>query len=381
VTGTQAALYAEIDLELSWSEEALPQSERTKHVHGLHPYLGKFPPQLAEALIERHCPEGGLVLDPFCGSGTTLVEAIGLGRDATGCDVSAFNALLAREKTRPHDPAVVAAGLDETLARAEAALVAGAAAGPVPAYLAEWYGDDARRELLAYRAAIEPGSAWSGLAALVLSRAARSARLVRHDALDAAREPVREPYWCHKHRRTCVPTAGAMRFLRRYSSDAATRIAAFAELRSPGAVADVHHLDARDLRLERPADALVTSPPYVGVIDYHDQHAYAYALLALEPRARQEIGSRLRGASASAVRAYATEMVAALAAAASCVRPGAPLAIVVNDRLGLYGDILERAGLQLESRSLRHVNRRTSRRAGEYYEEILVARRPQGASR
>ena len=78
----------------------MPQSERTKHVHGLHPYLGKFPPQLAEALIRRHCPAGGLVLDPFCGSGTTLVEAVGLGRDAVGCDVSAFNALLTREKTR-----------------------------------------------------------------------------------------------------------------------------------------------------------------------------------------------------------------------------------------------------------------------------------------
>ena len=38
---TQAALYAEIDLELSWSEDALPQVERTKHVHGLHPYLGQ----------------------------------------------------------------------------------------------------------------------------------------------------------------------------------------------------------------------------------------------------------------------------------------------------------------------------------------------------
>ncbi len=137
----------------------------------------------------------------------------------------------------------------------------------------------------------------------------------------------------------------------------------------------MHHLDARDLRLERPADALVTSPPYVGVIDYHDQHAYAYALLGLTQRPDEEIGSRSRGTAARAVRAYADDMVAALAASAACLRPGAPLAIVVNDRLGLYGEILERAGLQLESRSLRHVNRRTSRRAGEYFEEILVARR------
>jgi hypothetical protein len=373
VTGTQDALYAEIDLELSWSETALPQSARTKHVHGLHPYLGKFPPQLAEALIGRHCPAGGLVLDPFCGSGTTLVEAIGLGRDAVGCDVSAFNALLAREKTRVHDPAEIAGGLEATLARAETALATDASAAPAPAYLVQWYGDEARRELLAYRDAIEPGSPWSGLASLVLTRAARSARLVRHDALDGAREPVREPYWCHKHRRTCLPTTGALRFLRRYSGDVSARIAAFAELRPAGPRASVHHIDVRELRLERPADAVVTSPPYVGVIDYHDQHAYAYALLGLAPRADAEIGSRSRGGGARAVRAYADEMVSALATAAICLRPGAPLAIVVNDKLGLYGDILERAGLQLESRTLRHVNRRTSRRAGEYYEEILIA--------
>ena len=374
MSGTQEALYAEIDLELSWSESALPQSERTKHVHGLHPYLGKFPPQLAEALIRRHCPSGGLVLDPFCGSGTTLVEAVGLGRDAVGCDVSAFNALLTREKTRTHDAAAAAAGLAATLARAEALIEAGAVPAETPAYLARWYGEDARRQLLAYRAAIEPESPHGGLAALVLTRAARSARLVRHDALDGAREPVREPYWCHKHRRTCSPTAGALRFLRRYSHDVAARVAAFAALRPAGAHATVHHLDVRDLRVERPADALVTSPPYVGVIDYHDQHAYAYALLGLAQRPEEEIGSRSRGAGARAVRAYADDMVTALATSATCLRPGAPLAIVVNDRLGLYDDILERAGLQLESRTLRHVNRRTSRRAGEYFEEILVAR-------
>ena len=54
--GTQETLYAEIDLELSWSESELPQSERTKHVHGLHPYLGKFPPQLLAAFREEWGP-------------------------------------------------------------------------------------------------------------------------------------------------------------------------------------------------------------------------------------------------------------------------------------------------------------------------------------
>jgi len=46
VAVTQDELYATLDLELSWSESALPEHVRTKHVHRLHPYHGKFIPQL-----------------------------------------------------------------------------------------------------------------------------------------------------------------------------------------------------------------------------------------------------------------------------------------------------------------------------------------------
>ena len=43
---SQEELYAALDLELSWSERDLPEHERTRHVHRLHPYHGKFIPQL-----------------------------------------------------------------------------------------------------------------------------------------------------------------------------------------------------------------------------------------------------------------------------------------------------------------------------------------------
>ena len=96
---TQDALYDDIDLELSWSERDLPERERTKHVHRLHPYLGKFIPQLVEVFLERYFAPGACIYDPFAGSGTTLVEANAFGADAVGCDVSAFNCLLTRVKT------------------------------------------------------------------------------------------------------------------------------------------------------------------------------------------------------------------------------------------------------------------------------------------
>jgi len=81
-------------LNLNWRERDLPEKERTKHVHRLHPYLGKFIPQLAEVFLRKYFRRGQTVLDPFVGSGTTLVQANELGINSIGYDISAFNVLL-----------------------------------------------------------------------------------------------------------------------------------------------------------------------------------------------------------------------------------------------------------------------------------------------
>jgi tRNA G10 N-methylase Trm11 len=73
--------------------DARKERERTKHVHRLHPYLGKFVPQLVEALLERYVRPGGRVLDPFAGSGTTLVQCLESGYDAVGIDNNAVAGL------------------------------------------------------------------------------------------------------------------------------------------------------------------------------------------------------------------------------------------------------------------------------------------------
>ena len=51
------------DLNLNWRERDLPERVRTKHVHRLHPYLGKFIPQLVEIFLRKYRPS--LVVDPF----------------------------------------------------------------------------------------------------------------------------------------------------------------------------------------------------------------------------------------------------------------------------------------------------------------------------
>jgi hypothetical protein len=362
---TQRELYAQIDSELSWSEAALPERERTKHVHRLHPYLGKFPPQLVEVLLRRRFAAGALIYDPFAGSGTTLVEATVLGMHALGCDVSAFNCLLAGVKSAAPDVPAVAAELERALALP-------AADRPATPWLAEWYAPQALRELAGFRGALD-GSPQRPVLSVVLSRAARSARRVPHHALDETRRPVTEPYWCHKHRRECRPVQEAARFLRRYAADTVARLSQYGAIRGD-VEARMLHADARSADLPDAIDGVVTSPPYPGLIDYHEQHRYAYELLDLDDRRELELGAAAAGTTRRAVAAYCDGIVEVLAHTRRHLRRDAAVAIVVNDSRGLYDEIARRAGLRLESRSARHVNRRTGRRAGEYYEDVLWLR-------
>jgi DNA modification methylase len=183
-------------------------------------------------------------------------------------------------------------------------------------------------------------------------------------------------YWCHKHRRVCRPVESARKFLSRYLLDTMARLKEFAEIRHERRGAVVLHGDARELELGGPYDGVVTSPPYPGLIDYHEQHRYAYELLGLDDRREREVGAAARGTSRAAIEEYTAGIAGVLERVAATLRPGAPLCIVVNDRRELYPEILQRAGRVVADRLERHVNRRTGRRSGEYFESILIATHP-----
>ena len=73
--------------------------------HRFYRYPARFSPQLARAIIERFTNPGDIVLDPFCGGGTALVEAAALGRRAVGTDINPLAIFLAQVKTLPLDAA------------------------------------------------------------------------------------------------------------------------------------------------------------------------------------------------------------------------------------------------------------------------------------
>ncbi|OIN94784.1 hypothetical protein COS81_03925 [candidate division WWE3 bacterium CG06_land_8_20_14_3_00_42_16] len=91
------------DLNWGLSFDHLREKDTTKHVHRLHPYKGKFIPQLVEYFIDNHTDDfkkdvyfktDDIILDPFSGSGTTLVQANEMGMHSIGIDISHFNCMI-----------------------------------------------------------------------------------------------------------------------------------------------------------------------------------------------------------------------------------------------------------------------------------------------
>ncbi len=373
-------------LNLNWTEKQMPQRRRTKHVHGLHPYLGKYIPQLVEIFLRKFFTPGQAVLDPFVGSGTTLVQANELGINAIGYDISAFNVLLCQVKTGAYNLKKMAFEANDILGKTKTAtqpqrtgqlrLFEGTlnitATGNK--YLQNWYAPQTLTELLTYRQFIESGDyTYKNLLKVILTRSARSARLTTHFDLDFPKQPQTEPYWCYKHSRTCEPVQEAFKFLNRYTKDTIRRIEQFAPVRTDALVA-VHHADSRAADIA-PIDGIITSPPYVGLIDYHEQHAYAYHLLGLNDNRHREIGPAASGSSKKARAQYQEDVAQVLRNASKNLPSGAPIIVVAGDRHNLYPAIREMAGLDEETILKRHVNRRTGRRSGEFYESIFIWRK------
>ena len=361
-------------LNLNWRERDLPERERTKHVHRLHPYLGKYIPQLVEIFLRKFRPNR--IYDPFCGCGTTLVEANTLGVDSVGCDISKFNCIITGAKTARYDIEKMEHELRHALLQLDLALSPGLFGNKPPEvttdneYLRDWFHQDALRALLIYRSLI-PAYRYQDLMSVVLSRSARSARLTTHHNLDFPAKPQREPYECRKHGGTCKPTADAYQFLNRYTFDTIERIRTFASLRTNAKV-QILWDDARTAALPR-FDMIMTSPPYVGLIDYHEQHRYAYELLGLPRKDEQEIGAAAKGAGVKAANDYLKNIGLVLSNARRHLTKNGIAVIVIGDRKNLYtGSFASDLGFEPVERLRRHVNRRTGRRNGDFFEEVLI---------
>jgi DNA modification methylase len=376
-------------LNLNWTERDLPERERTKHVHRLHPYLGKYIPQLVEVFLRKFFKPGQTVLDPFVGSGTTLVQANELGINSIGFDISQFNIAICRAKTIQYNLKLAHEEVMDVLEKLNSitqkdlkqlslwenpSVYDTSLSVTDSEYLKTWFAPQALYELITYKNLIfAENYEYKDLLKVILSRSARSARLTTHFDLDFPKKPQTEPYWCYKHSRECFPTQEAFKFIRRYSLDTLKRIEEYAQKRSNASV-KVQHGDSRELKILN-IDGVMTSPPYVGLIDYHDQHAYAYHLLGLDNRSEYEIGPASNGSSQKAQQKYLNDIAAVFRSCTESMSSGGRLIVVAGDRSNLYPKIAELAGVETEAVLQRHVNRRTGRRSTEFFESIFIWRK------
>jgi hypothetical protein len=304
--------------------------------HPFHTYPARMHPATARALVELFCdraPAGAVVVDPFAGSGTTLVEARAVGVDAVGVDLNPLAVLIARAKTWTQTNARISA-LRNTGGRiAGAVLAAGRAARradaePMPLRriegfdpnarnrrLARWFLPHVRRELELIAAHLDELRATDAELADVLT-AALSAILYKV----SSRTSDTDPTWVD---RQVARGAAARLFAERVELLAAGLL----DLgRTRGRPARVIEADARALGDHVAAGtawAVITSPPYAGTYDYAEHQRLRFDFLGLRHRAfdEGELGPRRvlsagPGAGAGAGAGAATAARAAAAAAA-----------------------------------------------------------------
>lgn len=357
--------------------------ERTKHVHRLHPYLGKFIPQLVEVFLKKFFKEGDTILDPFSGSGTTLIEANVLRMNSIGIELSPFNVLIQKVKTQRYDIPEVEREVKDALGRVRAfsRQLTGRSKRFFDAsfekfetdseYLKTWFADRTIQEILFYRSIIDDYK-YADVLKVILSRSARSARLIPHYDLARPKKPVREPYWCIKHKRVCKPIEEVLKFLNRYSYDTIRRLKEFDRIRTDASI-QVLQEDSRVIELpgDLVVDGIFTSPPYVGIIDYHEQHRYAYEMFDFTRLDDLEIGPARKRQNGNAKREYIEGIIAVFKNVAKYLKPNALVFIIANDKFRLYPGIGTECGFRLVDVFKRPVLMRTERDSNKYFESIF----------
>ncbi|MBW1616688.1 MAG: site-specific DNA-methyltransferase [Deltaproteobacteria bacterium] len=446
----------DLNWRLSFTE--YKESERTKHVHRLHPYKGKFIPQLVEYFLDSNTDEfkqekffnkGDTVLDPFCGSGTTLIQANELGINAIGIDISAFNSMISNAKIKKYNISDIKKSADKITAkledfqktknniRFEKNLLAELSEFnrryfPSPEYkikvrkgeieekkyakdkeekflnvyfdlvkkynikivrnnnssfLDKWFLLPVRKEINCIFnefKKIEDNNV-KKILTIILSRTLRSCRATPHADLETLKEPVIKTYYCKKHGKICKPLFSLSGWWKRYVKDTIKRIFEFDKIRT-NTFQKCLAGDSRTINIKRETkknsefgtlieknriDGIFSSPPYVGLINYHEQHAYAYELFGFKRKDSAEIGPLYKRQGIEARKSYIKGISDVLNNCKFFLKKDYNIFLVANDKYGLYPQIVELSGMKIINQYKRPVLNRIEKDRAAYSEIIF----------
>jgi len=308
--------------------------------HPVHSYPARMHPATARALVELlvgpEVERGGnpRLVDPFCGSGTTLVEARFAGAAAFGVDANPLAVRVAHAKTwtalRREREQLRIQGMriaDRSMVETKAARRSGYEAPPerkrhpaAEALLTGWFPKHIRRELeFLYSAILARPPAQAELLLVPLSAILHK---VSFRASDTDRRKVEKRI--------------ARGFPTRLFRDRVAMLCAglddlASEHRAP--IPEVVLGDARHLPRGWSAEAIVTSPPYAGTYDYAEHHDLRMAFLEIDPKSIQarEIGARRHQGGRAGLHQWRDDTRSWMQAAAAIMGSGRMMAIVVGD--------------------------------------------------
>lgn len=447
--------------DLNWhlSFDFLKEADTTKHVHRLHPYKGKFIPQLVEYFLDAKTDKfkkevffnkNDIILDPFAGSGTTLVQANELNMHAIGIDVSSFNALINNCKVMKYDFVDLKNEInritkslkefihktntiefEEELLQAlsefnreyfpvpdfkykvQQKLIDGNKYGEdkaklfLPIYedlvkkyniellqpssdsfLEKWFTKHVRNEIDFVFEEIKKvqNISTKKILSVILSRTMRSCRATTHADLGTLIEPITTTYYCRKHGKICKPLFSISKWWESYSRDTVKRLKQFDKLRTDTfqycLTGDSRNIDifaeikkrsekfGNQLEKQK-IKGIFSSPPYVGLIDYHEQHAYAYDLFGFERKDELEIGPLYKGQKLEAQQSYIQGIADVLNNCKKYLVEDYDIFLVANDKYNMYPTITEKAGMQIVNQFKRPVLNRTEKDKRAYSEIIF----------
>ncbi len=447
------------DLNWSLSFDHLRERDTTKHVHRLHPYKGKFIPQLVQYFIDNHTDnfkkdvyfkKGDIILDPFSGSGTMLVQAQEMGIHAIGIDISHFNCMITETKLINYDintlenevkkirQSITNYEADSNITAFENELLVRLADFnnkyfPSPEFkykiqkrqvnenqyaaekekdflkiysnlikkyniqlnhfssknfLDKWYIKNVRQEIDFAFEQIKKIKEVNNkkILAVILSRTIRSCRATTHSDLATLKEPQITTYYCWKHKKICKPLFSIKAWFDRYAIDTINRLKIFAKLKTNSHYviipADSRTVDIfkevekkneqfADILKKQKIQGIFSSPPYVGQIDYHEQHAYAYTLFGFKRRDELEIGPLYKGQGVEARASYVDGIIGVLQNCRKYLADDFNVFLVANDKFNLYPTIAEKAGMKIVNQFKRPVLNRTERDKSPYSEIIF----------
>lgn len=447
------------DLNWALSFDGLKEKDTTKHVHRIHPYKGKFIPQLVEYFIDDHTDsfkvkacfkKGDVILDPFSGSGTTMVQASELGMHSIGVDISAFNTLIANVKVGEFHFQNLISGINKittalkgfistnknTLFEDELTEELGIFNKkyfPSPEYkikvrqkkiiereytpekerefirifrkirdkyqlkikqdksetfLEKWYLEPVKKEMdftfEQLKKVTDPST--KKIITIILSRTIRSCRATTHADLATLKKTVTKPYYCKKHGKICKPLFSMFSWWFRYGKDTVKRLFQFNKLRTntyqkclQGDSRSINIFDALSVKnptfgefaKRQKIKGIFSSPPYVGLIDYHEQHAYAYDLFGFKRNDELEIGPLFKGQGKEARNSYIEGIAQVLNNVKQYLQDDYDIFLVANDKHNFYPTIAKKSEMQIVNQYKRPVLNRTEKDKSAYSEIIF----------